>query len=246
MSGFDWTPEHEDLILHAYRTQGRPTEWLSRHPLFEGRWTVDQIRWKANRMGLRRKWRIKNPEVLSMMERYAGERPAVEIAAAINRKYRGRYKDDIITAEDVRRECSRRGWACRPDRLSQADFCRIFRVEPRVVKRWIDSGKLRATRDSENGHWSSTFRIKPVDVVRFLREYPWELEGGFFDIPWLMALFEELWVQCSANMRGQTRNGRGWNGKENSGDREADGAGAGEGAHQEDSRPAGDAEAAFR
>lgn len=218
-----WTPEDDDAIRAAYRTQRFPMAWLAKQKMFAGRATAEQLRGRARSLGMRVQFK-QSSQVMAIIEEHVGSRSAADIASLINRKTkRSKTSPWYVTAEDVHRWACARGWSCQPDRMSLCELARIFCVDTKKVRKWISEGKLRAKRDEtspDTGDW----RIKPIDLVRFMRENPWDLDGGFFDVPWLMALFEELWVQCSANMNGKTKNGGG-NGKKNRSDREADGEG---------------------
>lgn len=227
MSPFEprtWSDAEDALIQDACRTQRYPIKWLTGHPMFRERLDYYQLRHRARQLGMRIQLKVA-PKVLEIIEEHVGNRSAGDIAQLINRKMR-RVKGSpyYLTADDVRRWCSKMGWCTRPDRLTISEMSVVFHVHSNKILAWIRDGKLRAKRDPESPE-NANWRIKPIDVVRFLREHPWEMDGGYFDIPWLMALFEELWVQCSANMQGKTRNGRSGDGKKVGGDRGVDGEG---------------------
>ena len=68
---------------------------------------------------------------------------------------------------------------------TQTDIMELCGVTSRIVKRWIESGKLRATRyRSENGFW----QVTPGDLKYFFMTCPGELQGHKVDMVTLVDL----------------------------------------------------------
>lgn len=201
-----WTEEHDEAIRKAYDTERFPMKWLlAKHPLFNcGRVSLGELQYRVAALGVGAMFRRTSKELEDFVAQYAGERPVEDIAVAVNRKfkYRGAHSYSPI---QIRQIMVRLGHKTAPDRLSLNELRQLFRVGPRKVRRWIREGKLSATKSTEGDTFF--YRIKPIDVVLFVRQYPWELEGVKVDMPWFMALLDELWTAASFKMSGHRKRG---------------------------------------
>lgn len=190
----EWTQEQIEAIHDAYRQSYFPVKTLSSSPLFLGV-TNGQIKHLAKRLGIQRKqhWGREEHELVM---RGVGERSSAEIARILWRKFRRRRTPAQVTAY-----INDHGMSARADRLGMREVMRLFRVGSEKVRRWVREGKLPNARFGGEDGDTGFFRWKPVDIVVFMREWPWELEGAYIDVPWVMALLEEGWNEVSRRKR---------------------------------------------
>lgn len=190
----DWTEDQKLAMADAYRIAQYPIQALSESPLFIGV-TVGQLKHLAKLIGVQRRIHFK-PEEKAVMMRDAGERSSHEIARILSRKFGTKR-----SAAQVQGWLNTKGMSAGCDRLGMREVMRLFRVGSEKVRRWVREGKLPNARFGGEDGDTGFFRWKPVDIVVFMREWPWELEGAYIDVPWVMALLEEGWNEVSRRKR---------------------------------------------
>lgn len=186
MNSSDWSEGQLSAIVEAYGSRTYPVKYLMSLPEFSC-YTRNQVMHKSKLLGVSRRVRF-GPGEIEVMERWGGDKSAREIAELISRKFHRQRTETQVAAW-----LNKRGMSARGDRIGLVELTRLFRVESKTVLKWVRQGKLPDTKRGEGK--TCEYRWKPIDIVFFLREHPWELEGRYVDMPWVMALFEEYWSQ---------------------------------------------------
>lgn len=76
----------------------------------------------------------------------------------------------------------------REDELTQQDIEIALRVSVNKIRGWVRTGKLKAKQDIKGG----TYRVRPADLILFIRDNPFELSCARPDMPWLISLIFEV------------------------------------------------------
>lgn len=171
----------EKLIL-AYSKEKYPVKYLRNIPEFSNISIYDIYR-TAQELNLCRTIYAWKKEEVQIIENHLGNKPIPQIVELLKRKGYRR------TEEAIKSFAKRKGYTTKPDVYSLKDVSISLRVSKDKVRRWIKEGLLKAKRKGNQDH----YKIKPFHIARFIVEYPYELESGKPDIPWLVALFIEFY-----------------------------------------------------
>lgn len=114
-------------------------------------------------------------EELEYLDDHYGNIPVYKISRHLKRTV------CAVTNKAKRRHLN--GWA-RVDWYNLTDLKRIFRIGHALFYTWVNSGKLKASQNTEFSQW----RVKKKDLVDFIRTCPQELNGRVID----MVLFIDL------------------------------------------------------
>lgn len=160
-----WTIEDDDILRESYQQDNRSSVYISGILGV----TREAVKSRACRLGLghlhtRREWTKEEDDKLSLLlERYT-------VSSIANRLHRSVCAiKRRATYLQVSRK-TRLGW------YTQNEVCEILGANHRLINRYMDNGRLRATREGR------AWIIKEKELKRFIRTYPMEFNGRNVDL----------------------------------------------------------------
>ena len=91
------------------------------------------------------------------------------------------------TESSIKNFIYKQGWSRKLDVYSASEASIGLGVSWNRMNDWIKKGYLKAEK---NG--GGIYKIKPNDIAQFIRQYPYEVNNGKPDIPWIVALLDEF------------------------------------------------------
>jgi hypothetical protein len=189
-----FSEEENEIITRAYSTQKNPLQFLLNKTILGVTRRGYSIQQQASRLGVTRskaygRYSAREKEIIVSR---IGECSVSEIVRAL--KNQGFYR----RADGIRRFIYLSGRpTARGDRYSQKDLLRIFKCSVRKIQKWNKMGVLRPVMKD-----GAFYYYRPIDVAKFIRYHPFELESHHIDIPWLVSLFEEFWNIMNSRAKG--------------------------------------------
>lgn len=167
-----WTEEEEAIVKRDYQGNSASIERISNRLSALAGFTITPcaVKGQVSKLGLskiyRKTW---TPEEDEELKKLIHKYPVHQIAKKMKRGL------NSITVRAKRLHFSLRvrdGW------FTKQEVCEITGVDHRVVQRWIDSRRLKAswhnvTRPKQSG--SAMWHIQGKDLRNFIRRYPGEL-----------------------------------------------------------------------
>lgn len=188
-----FTDEENDIIINAYNKHAHPIVFLINHSTMGSYRSRDEIQRQASRLGLAKKKVKLNKREREIITKRIGDCSIIEICKALSN---AGFKRGGATVREFIYRSGRT--TVRGDRYSETDLKIFFKCHLKKIRDWEASGLLVPVAKVSNHAY-----YRPIDVAKFIRYNPFELEGNHVDIPWLVSLFEEFWnIMNSRSKRG--------------------------------------------
>lgn len=178
-----FTDEENEIIIKAYNKKKNPIAFLLKNSTMGAYRTRDSIQKQASRLGLTTNKANLSQREKDIITKRIGDCSVLEIVKTL--KNEGFKRGPSTVRSFIYRSGST---TVHGDRFSETDLKIFFKCSLKKIRKWEEVGLLVPIAKVSNRAY-----YRPIDVAKFIRYNPFELESHYIDTPWLVSLFEEFW-----------------------------------------------------
>lgn len=198
-----WTKDQDEAIRKAYAEEKFPIKFLLNFPLFRN-CSKHGIKRRAYKLGFSTKRRInytneEKEQIIRLLETKTPD----QIARIMTNKTGIKR-----TPMAIRGFISTRHLRIKPDFYNATDLIHGFRCSEKTLRKWVDKGWLKVHRDPGKGGDNTWYRITPLNVAKFITQYPYEMDTCRIDVPWFSSLLLEFAPKLSKSLKTKKENER--------------------------------------